>query len=57
MKRGVQETSDAISNARQQISSLKDELAKAPKGPAGKEARQKIAAKAKAILADIKRLK
>lgn len=51
MKKGVSETSDTIAKSRAEVASLKAELAKVPKGPAGKAQRQKIAARAKEMLA------
>ena len=55
-KQSISETSAAISKAREDVANLKAELAKVPKGPAGKAARQKIAAKAKAMLKGVKEL-
>ncbi len=55
-KQAISETSAAISKAREEVANLKAELAKAPKGPAGKAARQKIAAKAKTLLQGVKEL-
>ena len=55
-KQSISETSAAISKAREDVANLKAELAKVPKGPAGKAARQKIAAKAKAMLQGVKEL-
>lgn len=51
MKKGVSDTADAIAKSRAEVASLKAELAKVPKGPAGKAQRQKIAARAKEMLA------
>jgi hypothetical protein len=55
-KQRISETSVAISKAREEVANLKAELAKAPNGPAGKAARQKIAAKAKTLLQGVKEL-
>lgn len=55
-KQAISETSAAISKAREEVANLKAELAKIPKGPAGKAARQKIAAKAKTMLQGVKEL-
>ena len=55
-KQAIGETSAAISKAREEVANLKAELAKIPKGPAGKAARQKIKAKKKTMLQGVKEL-
>lgn len=50
----MKDTAESIKRQREQVSNLKAEMANIPKGPKGKAARQAIAQKAKALLAEIK---